>query len=92
MNKRIKKLAEQALFDSDFDDEQNIKITLDRFAELIVQDCIQYLTDEINRLNKYRAELEQEPQRNELFIDQVDVCIDKCQDNSQGLKERYGVE
>ena len=39
MNKRIQELAEQALFESDFDDEQNIKITLDRFAELIVREC-----------------------------------------------------
>ena len=62
-----------------------------KFAELILNDCIKYLTDEINRLNEYRAALEQDPQHNELFIDQVDVCIDKCQDNIQGLKERFGI-
>ena len=39
MNERIRELAEQALFESDFDDEQNIKITMDIFAELIVQEC-----------------------------------------------------
>ena len=41
MNERVRELAEQALFKSDFDDEQNIKITLDRFAELIVQECVE---------------------------------------------------
>lgn len=39
MNKRIRELAEQALFESDFDDEQNIKITVGIFAELIVREC-----------------------------------------------------
>ena len=40
MNERIRELAEQALFESDFDDEQNIKITMDIFAELIVRECM----------------------------------------------------
>jgi len=40
MNQRIKELAEQALFESDFDDERNIKITLDLFALLIVKECL----------------------------------------------------
>ncbi len=40
MNERIRELAEQALFESDFDDEQNIKITMDIFAELIIKECV----------------------------------------------------
>ena len=43
MNERIKELAEQALFESDFDDEQNIKITMEMFAELIVRECAQFI-------------------------------------------------
>ena len=46
MNERIKELAEQALFESDFDDEQNIKITMDIFAELIVRECIRKIENE----------------------------------------------
>ena len=45
MNERIRELAEQALFESDFDDEQNIKITMDIFAELIVRECIDTISD-----------------------------------------------
>ena len=41
MNERIKELAQQALFESDFDDEQNIYITMEMFAELIVRECVQ---------------------------------------------------
>jgi hypothetical protein len=40
MNERIRQLAEQALFESEFDDEQNIKITMDTFAELIIRECV----------------------------------------------------
>lgn len=47
MNERIRELAEQALFESDFDDEQNIKITMDIFAELIVRECIR-LCDQVD--------------------------------------------
>ena len=43
MNERIRELAEQALFESDFDDEQNIKITMDIFAELIVRECVEVI-------------------------------------------------
>lgn len=39
MNELIRELAEQALFESDFDDEQNIKITMDIFAKLIARRC-----------------------------------------------------
>jgi len=44
MNERIKELS-QALFESDFDDEQNIYITMEMFAELIVRECAQYVED-----------------------------------------------
>lgn len=40
MNERIKELVGQALFESDFDDERNIKITMDIFAELIIKECV----------------------------------------------------
>lgn len=45
MNERIRELAEQALFESDFDDEQNIKITMDIFAELLIRECAQLARD-----------------------------------------------
>ena len=45
MNVRIRELAEQALFESDFDDEQNIKITMDIFAELLIRECAQLARD-----------------------------------------------
>ena len=48
MNDRIRELAEQALFESDFDDEQNIKITMDIFAELIVRECAQFVEDKFD--------------------------------------------
>ena len=45
MNERIKQLALDALFESDFDDEQNIKITMDMFAEKIIKECAKIADD-----------------------------------------------
>jgi hypothetical protein len=45
MNKDlIEKLAEQAFFETEYDDAQNLPETMHKFAELIVKDC----TDIVN--------------------------------------------
>jgi hypothetical protein len=87
MNERIKELAEQALFESDFDDEQNIKIAMDIFAELIVRECADVLRAESERLYKLSAEEE-----DELFASNFGICAEKCIDNEVAIKEHFGVE
>ena len=76
MNERIRELAEQALFESDFDDEQNIKITLDIFAELIVKECVGIVEGLSPGYNDYRNQIE-DAFRND--------CVEK-------IKEHFGVE
>ena len=39
MNKQIKLLAEQAYFETEYDDTQNLPELMVRFAELIVKEC-----------------------------------------------------
>jgi len=39
MNERIQELAEQAFFETEYDDAQNLPETMQRFAELIVREC-----------------------------------------------------
>jgi hypothetical protein len=39
MNKQIKELAEQAFYETQYDDFQNLPETMERFAELIVREC-----------------------------------------------------
>ena len=87
MNERIRELAEEALFKSDFDDEQNIKITMDIFAELIVRECCQYLNTEAERLYSLSAS-EHRPN----FKEDFEICAEKCYDNIEGLKDLFGVE
>jgi len=87
MNERIRQLAEQALFESEFDDEQNIKITMDIFAELIVRECVDLLREESERLYKLAAE-----EKDELFARNFEVCAEKCWDNEVMIKEHFGVE
>lgn len=76
MNDRIKELAEQALFESDFDDEQNIKITLDIFAELIVKECADIVEGLSPGYDDYRNQIEDAFRRD---------CVEK-------IKEHFGVE
>lgn len=39
MNERMKDLAAQAFFETDYDDAQNLPETMERFAELIIAEC-----------------------------------------------------
>jgi len=105
MNERIKNLAEQAgfhFYDMHNVDGQDLGETIEadswtaaeEFTRLVVLDCVQYLINEIDRLEKYKADLEKLEEQDhlkEIFIDNVDVCIDKCRDNIQGLLEHYGI-
>ncbi len=45
MNQRIKDIFDQACFETDYDDVQNLRETMDRFAELIVRECMDLLED-----------------------------------------------
>jgi hypothetical protein len=81
MNERIRQLAEQALFESEFDDEQNIKITMDIFAELIVRDCIERITN-----------YDLVPGHSAKWEDIYDIHSRLLQDLSEDLKEYFGVE
>jgi len=76
MNERIRELAEQALFESDFDDEQNLKIAMDIFAELIVRECI----DTLDRMPVYQKnENDREIERNT-----ISDCI-------RAIEQRFGI-
>lgn len=47
MNKDlIEKLAEQAFFETEYDDTQNLPETMHKFAELIVQECSGIITSQ----------------------------------------------
>ena len=45
MNDRIKDLFEQACFETEYDDVQNLKEMSQRFAELIVKECVTVLNN-----------------------------------------------
>lgn len=61
---------------------------LEKFAELIIEECAQYLNDEIDRLCEYQNSL---PELDQNKRDDVSIAIEKCMDNIQGLKEHFGV-
>jgi hypothetical protein len=39
MNERIREFAQQAFFETEYDDVQNLPETMERFAELIIKEC-----------------------------------------------------
>jgi hypothetical protein len=90
MNERIRELAEQNGFIHNWQPpgEQNDKLrTLEKFAQLIVQECGKYLESEAERLYALSAQ-----ESNPNFQSNFEICAEKCYDNIQGLKEHFGVE
>ena len=84
MNERIRELAEQAELNATllFNKEK-----LEKFAELIVQECVNVLREESERLYKLSAE-----EKDELFASNFEICAEKCVDNMEALIEHFGVK
>lgn len=49
MNERIRELAEQAFFETEYDDVQNLPETMERFAELIVRETIKQMAIQMDK-------------------------------------------
>ena len=47
MSDKIKQLAEQAFFETEYDDLQNLPETIQRFAELVVLDTVKEMTSQM---------------------------------------------
>ena len=95
MNDLIKKLGLQACDlagepDEIDDDKEYFAVTkefMEKFAELIVRECCQYLENEAERLYNLSG-TENDP----AFQSNFEICAEKCYDNVEGLKEHFGVE
>ena len=87
MNQRIRELAEQAELSANQGDHVDVKMMMEKFAELIVRECGKYLEAEAERLYALSAQ-----ESNPNFQSNFEVCAEKCYDNIQGLKEHFGVE
>ena len=100
MNERIRELAERAgfhFYDMHDVDGQDLGETIEadswaaaeKLVELILNECVQYLNGEIDRLCEYQNSL---PELDQNRRDDVSIAIEKCMDNIQGLKEHFGVK
>lgn len=78
MNERIKELVKQAGFSDDFIDDFELGAAQEKFAELIVRECVKQL----ELVRKYRYDRVQ-PLENQQTI------IDECQ---YQIKHHFGVE
>ena len=82
MNERIRELVEES-----YNEFYNVHIDLELFAELIVQECVNVLRAESERLYKLSAE-----EKDELFASNFEICAEKCVDNEVAIKEHFRVE
>lgn len=99
MNERIKELKLKAIklvaesyptkiedFTDGLDERVREKAE-EKFAELIVRECLMTIDDEIGRLTEYSNSIDDEYMKHN-----VDICIEKCLDNIHNIKEHFGVE
>jgi hypothetical protein len=84
MNERIWELWRKVTLDPTNEDSNDL---IQKFAELIVEECINVLMKESERLYKLGSE-----EKDELFARDFEVCAEKCMDNVVALKEHFGVE
>lgn len=97
MKERIKQLGAEAL--SDTAKEFNSRIGFSskdwcefydkRFAELILNECFQFIEKESSRLCEYQNSL---PRWEENKREDCDLAIEKCLDINEGLKQYFGLE
>ena len=97
MNERIKQLAEKADIKESLvvqfkGDTQAYVVQyneLEKFAELIVAECIQFIVNEEERLREYKDTLHE---RHEQMRNDCEMVIKKCVDLSVRMKQHFGVE
>jgi hypothetical protein len=82
MNERIRELVEES-----YNEFYNVHIDLELFAELIVQECVNVLRAESERLYKLSEE-----EKDQLFASNFEICAEKCWDNEVMIKEHFGVK
>jgi hypothetical protein len=68
-------------------DYQTNHLNTDKFAELIIRECVNVLREESERLYKLSAE-----EKDEVFASNYEICAEKCVDNVEALKEHFGVK
>ena len=79
----LERFAAQSLVEHDGE----LIFSKEKFAELIVRECCQYLDNEAERLYALSAQ-----ESNPNFQSNFEICAEKCCDSIQGLKEHFGVE
>lgn len=97
MNERIKELDAQAVeyalgvCDANglYQGKEYLQVVKEKFAELIVRECVQFIDEENVRLCEYQNSL---PEWDGNRRDDCDLVIEKCIDLAERLKEHFGVE
>jgi hypothetical protein len=94
MNERIRKLAIKSGIDirghltGDLTlDEKPSVFDLEKFAELIVRECVNMLTEESERLSALAVR-----EKNQYCFDNLSASAVKCEDMAMFFEEHFGLE
>lgn len=90
MNERLKTFYDQ--IGLDFENFQRVTVTksdMEKFAELIIKECVQFIEEENVRLCEYQNSL---PEWEGNKRDDCDLVIEKCIDLAERMKTHFGVE
>ena len=87
MNERIRECWLKAAREDSGEKWDTQEEFIERFAMSIVEECVNVLREESERLYKLSAE-----EKDELFASNFEICAEKCVDNVEALKEHFGVK
>ena len=85
MNKRIRELAEQAGFDPDAIQRMGVMPQAEKFAELIVKECVGIALEQKKQVEDQEVFNPQDEQWNRARIQQSQKIVDK-------IEQHFGVE
>ena len=87
MNERIRECWLKAAREDSGEKWDTQEEFIERFATSIVEECVNVLRAESERLYKLSEE-----EKDQLFASNFEICAEKCVDNVEALKEHFGVE
>jgi len=87
MNERIRECWLKAAREDSGEKWDTQEEFIERFATSIVEECVNVLRAESERLYKLSEE-----EKDQLFASNFEICAEKCWDNEVMIKEHFGVK
>lgn len=90
LNMHLRNLEDLRAMEGCFGQDGGNKIVneyIEKFAELLIDECVQFINDEADRLDEYRRSLSEQDEEKRY---DCDMAIEKCIDLAIRLPKRFG--